>query len=215
MKEIKAEGVDLFLSNGAYRELQERFHEYHEDTDVNGEIASYLGDKVDDLFRENENFQKYIEIYSQISQLNGFAMLESESDYLASLDEWYRDGKRIKRVQRWIDEQDGKYACLFLCVSGISEKLVESFKSLLFIPDRGVSDTVFSLFSPLHGLIDMYTVDYYLKEIEELSSLPLDEIKAAIGERRHKEWLQMSGLEDEDENLRLRLEDDDSSIGLI
>ena len=75
MKEMKSEVADLFLSNGAYDELQKRFCEYNEGVDVNEEIASYLGDKVDNLLCEDEKFQKYIEIYSQISQLNGFAML--------------------------------------------------------------------------------------------------------------------------------------------
>src|SRR3989304_7221088 len=195
MKEIKGEGVDLFLSNGAYTELQERFHEYHEvmeyheDTDVNGEIASYLGDKVDGLFREDEKFQRYIEIYSEIFGLKGFALLQAEGDVTMGMEGGYWDGKRLKRVQGWIDKYDGKYACLFLRVSGIREYGLESAKSLLFIPDRGVSDTVFSIFSPLQRHIDMYTIDYYLKEIAELRGLSSDEIRAAIKEKRCKEWM--------------------------
>jgi len=207
MKEMKSEVADLFLSNGAYDELQKRFHEYNfhkynEDADANEEIASYLGNKVDDLFREDEKFQKYIEIYSEIFGLKGFALLEAEGEVLiGNLDDGYWDGKRLKRVQGWIDKHDGKYACLFLRVSGISEHGVESFGSLLLIPDQGVSSAIFSIFSPLHRHIDMDTIDYYLKEIEELSSLSLDEIKADIGERRHKERLQVNALELENEKL--------------
>ena len=198
MKELKNEIADLFLSNGAYRGLQERFHEYHEDVDVIKEIASYLGDKVDDLFKEDEKFQKYIEIYSEISGLKGFALLEAEGDDLVSLDEGYRDGKRVRRIQRWIDEHDGKYACLFLRVSGISEKMVESTKSLLFVPDYGVSDNIFYLVSPLHDeLIDMYKIDFFVREIEQLKELPFDEAKKIIKERRLEEWLEVNGLADE------------------
>lgn len=195
MKEIKAEGVDLFLSNGTYKELQRRFCEYNENVDVNEDIASYLGDKVNDLFREDEKFQRYIEIYSEISGLKGFALLEAEEAELSSWTDGYLDGKRVKRVQGWIDKHDGKYACLFLRVSGISEYGPESAKSLLFIPDRGVSDTRFSLFSPLQRHIDMYTIDYYLKEIAGLRGLPPDKIEEAIEEKRYKErykeWLRV------------------------
>ena len=173
MKELKGEGVDLFLSNGAYDELQKRFHEYNENVDVNEEIASYLGDKVDNLFCEDEKFQKYIEIYSEMFGLKGFALLEAERDDLAGIEEDWRDEKRAKRVQGWqgwIDKHDGKYACLFLCVPGINGYELKSAKSLLFIPDHGVSDRVFLLRSPLHGLIDMYIVYYYLNDIMDCNS---------------------------------------------
>lgn len=191
MKELKTEKVDLFVSSGSFEELQERFKG---SPDINGDIASYLSDKIDDLFREDKKFKEYIEIYSRLSGLKNFAMLEAETEELISLDQGYGDGKRVKRVQGWIDKQDGKYACLFLCVSGISCAGLESTKSLLFIPDQGVSGTIFSLFSPLynHGHVDMYTIDYHLKEIKELSGLPLNKIDAAIKERRYKEWLRVS-----------------------
>jgi len=192
MKEIKGEGVDLFLSNGTYDELQKRFHEYNEDADANEEIATYLSGKVDDLFRENKKFQKYIEIYSELAGLKGFALLEAEGDDLACFDEGYWDGKRIKRVQGWIDKHDGKYACLFLRVSGIGDYRVESANSLLFIPDQGISDRIASLFSPIHRHIDMNAIDYYLKEIAELRGLSLDKIIAAIKEKRCKEWMRVS-----------------------
>ena len=198
MKEIKGEGVDLFLSNGAYDELQKRFHEYNfhkynEDADANEEIATYLSGKVDDMFREDKKFQRYIEIYSEIFGLKGFALLEAEGEVLiGNLDDGYWDGKRLKRVQGWIDKHDGKYACLFLRVSGISEHGVESFGSLLLIPDQGVSSAIFSIFSPLHRHIDMYTIDYYLKEIAELRGLPPDKIEEAIKDKRFKERLLLS-----------------------
>ena len=121
MKEIKGEGVDLFLSNGAYDELQKRFCEYNEGVDVNEEIASYLGDKVDNLLCEDEKFQKYIEIYSELSGLKGFALLEAEGDLTDSAQEGFWDGKKMRRVQSWINGYDGKYICLFLRVSGIGE----------------------------------------------------------------------------------------------
>ena len=195
MKEIKGGGVDLFLSNGIFEELKERFHE---SSDINENIASYLGDKVDNMFREDKKFQRYIEIYSEIFGLKGFALLEAEGEVLiGNLDDGYWDGKRLKRVQGWIDKHDGEYTCLFLRVSEISRTGLESSKSILFIPDEGVSKTAFSIFSPIHGSIDNYTIDFYQKEIEELRNLPLDELKVAVKERRYKEWLQMGGLEDE------------------
>lgn len=174
MKELKTEKVDLFVSNESFRELQERFKG---SSDMNGDIASYLSDKVDDLYREDEKFRKYIEMHSEISKLKGLAVLEAEEVELSSWTEGYLDGKRKKRIQSWINKHDGEYACLFICVSGINGYGLKSNESLLFIPDQGTSDRVFSLVSPLHDNIDMYTIDYYLKDIETF--LP-ESIKADI-----------------------------------
>lgn len=195
MKEIKAEGVDLYVSNGTYQDFLEKFDEYHKGSTADEEIATYLSGKVDEMFREDEKFRRYIEIYSEIFGLKGFTLLEAEGEVLiGNLDDGYWDGKRVKRVQGWIDKHDGEYACLFLRVSGIGEYGLESAKSLLFIPDRGVSNTIFSLFSPLHRHIDMYTIDYYLKEIHGLRGLPSDKLEAAIKEKRFKEWVRLSGI---------------------
>lgn len=174
MKELKTKTVDLFISNGSFQDLQKRFKG---SPDINGDIASYLGGKIDDLFHKDKNFQAYIEIHSEISKLKGFAVLEAEEVKLSSWTEGYLDGKRKKRIQSWINKHDGKYACLFICVSGINGYGLKSNESLLFIPDQGTSDRVFSLISPLHDNVDVYTIDYYLKDIETF--LP-ESIKADI-----------------------------------
>lgn len=191
MKELKTKTVDLFISNGSFQDLQKRFKG---SSDINGDIAAYLSDKVDDLFREDKKFKEYIETYSKLFGLKNFALLEAEVEELISFDQGYRDGKRIKRVQSWIDKHDGKYACLFIGVYGISEAGLKSAKSLLFIPDHGVSDRVFYLRSPIYGIIDGYFIESSLKELEGLKGLPLDKIESAIKEKRRKEWMRVSEI---------------------
>ena len=102
----------------------------------------------------------------------------------------------MKRVQGWIDKNDGKYACLFLCVFGIDAAGLKSEKSLLFIPDRGCKENIVSMFSPLHGEIDSYTIDAHLKELEDVSSLSLEEAKVFVEKKRNKEWLEEYELDD-------------------
>lgn len=188
---IDENSVDIFLSNEEYKRLAKRFTG---DLGVNEEIISYLCEKVDDLFREDKKFKEYIETYSKLFGLKNFALLEAEVEELISFDQGYRDGKRIKRVQSWIDKHDGKYACLFIGVYGISEAGLKSAKSLLFIPDHGVSDRVFYLRSPIYGIIDGYFIESSLKELEGLKGLPLDKIESAIKEKRRKEWMRVSEI---------------------
>src|SRR3989304_5022777 len=54
--------------------------------------------------------------------------------------EWiYSDGKRVNPVQKWINEQDGKYLVLFPIVCNPMNLNVESNHSILFFPDNNYS----------------------------------------------------------------------------
>ena len=82
---------------------------------------------------------------------------------------WYFwDGDTSRRVQDWIDEQDGKFARLIVFACNPGHITVGSRKSLLVIADRDVTlregpgGYHFSLIDPRFGEVDEYTIDHRL-----------------------------------------------------
>lgn len=100
-----------------------------------------------------------------------FALLLAHGD-VGRDGEWYFwDGDDPRRVQGWIDEQDGKFACLVVFSCNPGHLSVRSRKSLLVIADRDVTlrkgpgGYHFSLIDPKHGEIDEYTIEYRLAKL--------------------------------------------------
>ena len=125
---------------------------------------------------EDEKFRRYILKYIRINIRTGKDLLFlSGGRGFASrnLDDGYWDGKRAKRVQGWIDKHDGRIGVVIFW--RVSERHgpngIKSDKSLLFIPDRGVSNTMFLFFAVAIGPYKRYTIDYYLKEIHGLEGI--------------------------------------------
>ncbi|MEX2033442.1 MAG: hypothetical protein WD889_02680 [Candidatus Colwellbacteria bacterium] len=86
--------------------------------------------------------------------------------------EWYlQDGNSTQRMQEWIDEHDGKFACLVIFSCNPGHITVSSRRSLLVIADRdvtlreGPSGYSFSLIDPKLGEVDDYTIDHRLNEL--------------------------------------------------
>lgn len=184
IKKTVIDAFDMHLSEEVFAELYNKFKEGGR---IKKDMIDYLKWKIDDLFRDEKGFKKYVEIFSRLAELKGFALLRAEGEMGKNKQECYRDGKRLKRVQNWINKHDGKYACLFLFISDINGAELESRKSVLVIPDDETGNKIDSIFSPFHGRIDKYTIGYYLEEVKDVSEMSPEEIGVIIDEMEREE----------------------------
>jgi len=160
MKEIKCEFMDIFISKDLFNGLMNDF--LCDENDVINELEG----KVMAVINSEEAFKKYINVYSRTKAIGRVAALYAEEDCTVLGEPAYLDGKRVKRVQGWIDKNDGKYGCLIILWhnSSYGPYDVKSKKSLILMED-GAS---LCLFSPIaKEMIDSYTIDYHLKQLRK------------------------------------------------
>ena len=134
-------------------------------------LEEQLGSLVGAHLRENfhSSWWEYIRLRQR--RQKRFALLLAHGD-VGRDGEWYFwDGDDSRRVQDWIDEQDGKFACLIVFSCNPGHLNVRSRRSLLVIADRDVTlckgpgGYHFSLIDPKHGEIDEYTIEHRLDEL--------------------------------------------------
>jgi len=161
MKEIEREFMDIFISKDLFSGLMKDFL-----CDEN-DIVNELEGKVADVIKKVEAFEEYIDIYSRSETIGRVAALYAEEDCTVRGEPAYLDGKRVKRIQGWINKNDGKYGCLIILWHDSSDgpyNDVKSKKSLILMED-GAS---LCLFSPIaKEMIDSYTIDYHLKQLRK------------------------------------------------
>lgn len=161
MKEIERKFMDIFISKDLLNSLMKEFL-----YDNENDFVCDLEGKVMAVINNNETFRKYIDLYSRSEMIGRVAALYAEEDCTVRGEPAYLDGKRVKRIQRWIDKNDGKYGCLVVLWhnSSYGPYDVKSKESLILMED-GAS---FCLFSPIaKETIDSYTIDYHLKQLRK------------------------------------------------
>ena len=160
MKEIECEFMDIFISKELFNGLMNDF--LCDENDVVNELEG----RVTAMINNEEAFKKYINVYSRTKAIGRVAALYAEEDCTVRGEPAYLDGKRTKRIQGWIDKNDGKYGCLVMLWynSSYGPCDIKSKKSLIFMED-GAS---LCLFSPIaKEMIDSYTIDYHLKQLRK------------------------------------------------
>ncbi len=173
-EEIKGKELILFFGDGALnktedekaREIESEGMWDAEDSftdDIYGGFKNYLFQGV---------YSEYIETFSRKCGISGIGILTySEMDTDDGC--WkFRDGGEERNVQEWIDELDGRFACLCILSCNPGPGKLSSKKSLILIPDRNrhgniramlAAKTIFTLLHPKRGEIDDYTIDYELE----------------------------------------------------
>ncbi len=160
MKEIECKFMDIFISKYLFNGFMKDFS-----CDEN-DVVNELEGKVTAVINNEEAFKKYINVYSRSKAIGRVAALYAEEDCTVRGEPAYLDGKRVKRIQRWIDKNDGKYGCLVILWhnSSYGPYDIKSKKSLILMED-GAS---LCLFSPIaKETIDSYTIDYHLKQLKK------------------------------------------------
>jgi len=107
MRTIKTDITDLFVSADSFKEDEC----YLLDDD---EARKYIiNERVARFFLDKEDYRKYCEIHAKKLKLKPFAILQAHGSVDNGI--WiYSDGKEDRRVQSWINQQDGKYGTLLL-----------------------------------------------------------------------------------------------------
>lgn len=171
MEIISCEKGDIFISGDSYEDLEE--------TMISDQRENYIGGIFSDVFEGRENLRQYIDLYAEISELKGFAALVAHGG--TEKNKWvFADGRKTKLVQNWIHAVDGDYACLLLWVCNPGYHTAYSSKSLILSPDRefrnfevGYGGPIFSLYSPVHGEVDGYILDYCVADLKATGIEPL------------------------------------------
>lgn len=166
MKKIECKYMDIFISKDLFDSLTNNLsfvrQSYGED-----DIVSDLEGKVVHVISNEESFKRYIGIYSRLNAIGRVAALYAEKDCTVRGEPAYLDGKRIKRIQGWINKNDGKYGCLVILWNDSSDGPCDDVKSKksLVLMESGAS---LCLFSPTaKEVIDAYTIDYHLKQLRK------------------------------------------------
>ncbi len=163
MRKFNFKEGDMYISQQIIKELGARI------------TKDYLEWGLDNLLGSRPYFREYIDLYGRLNNLPKFALLEAHGN---TNGDWvFYDGPNgdIKRsVQKWIDENDGNYSGLLLCVCNPGEHTPNSKKSILLVPDTNVDfrggdsgETAFSLLVPEVGEINAYTIDHELGKLRE------------------------------------------------
>ena len=172
-EEIQGKELILFLDDSALDKTQ-----WEKDLEIESEGTL----DVDEFFTryfykcfKNYLFQgvyaEYIETFARkygLSKIGILAYSDIDTDDGCWL---FRDGGEKRNVQEWIDELDGRFACLCILSCNPGPRKLSSKKSLVLIPDRNChgniramlnAGTIFTLLHPKKGEIDDYTIDYEL-----------------------------------------------------
>jgi hypothetical protein len=163
MKKFELEQGDLFISK---QRINERF------------IAgpdNHLEERLDQFFADRPSFREYIDLYGRLNKLPRIALLEAHG--YTNGDWVFHDGPNgeiERRVQNWINKNDGKYSALLLCVCNPGSYTPKSKKSILVVPDTTINfgtstdhEIIFDLIVPGIGNVDSYTIDYRTEQLRK------------------------------------------------
>ncbi len=167
MQTIKTPQADIYISDDI-------LEEYRIEPGNEQAIKDQLEWEFSNFFKRSdiESFRQYIDLYGEINNLSGYAMLYANGH---SNKEWlYTDGDKEKSVQKWINSVDGKYSGLVFKCCNTGKHTPKSKKSILVLPDHVVvgigladKDTCFDLIAPGKGEITNYTIDHELNELRK------------------------------------------------
>jgi len=162
MRKFELEQGDLYFGN----------HEIGESLEDIDDAQDFLDTKLDQFFGNRPEYREYIDLYGKIHGLDRYALLAAHAD---TNGKWvYFDGEREYAVQSWINEVDGKYSGLLLCVCNPRSHIPKSKKSILVVPDSDIDfrpwserDPIFSLLVPKVGELDSYTIGYETEQLRK------------------------------------------------
>ena len=167
MEKVTKKHFDLFMSREVMVELGISTSKCRED-----DLSYYLNGYVIERFlHEQPEISEYVKLYSKSIGLEKLGCLAAHGDDESG--KWiYEDQGEEKLVQDWINEQDGKYSALLLCVCNPSGQEIESKKSIVLAPNYTFGTVVqmqeggqIDLYVPKKGYIDSYLFDEEIKEL--------------------------------------------------
>ncbi|MBT3405966.1 hypothetical protein HN419_02245 [Candidatus Woesearchaeota archaeon] len=133
------------------------------------DAQTFLDEKLNQFFGNTPEYREYIDLYGLVHGLEKYALLAAHAD---TNGEWvYFDEGREHSVQSWVNEVDGNYSGLLLCVCNPGSHTPNSAKSILLVSDSdidyrtGERDPIFSLLVPEVGELYSYTVGYELEQL--------------------------------------------------
>ena len=166
--------MDKFILNDG--DLYFGDHELKESLKDDYDSQDHMDEILESFFSGRGDYRRFIDLCGQVNGLERFALLEAHGD---TNGDWvYYDGEKEYEVQRWINSVDGNYSALLICVCNPGTHTPKSKKSVLMIPDSDIDfiagggaitgrNVCFDLYVPKKGLLDFYTIDYEIEQLEK------------------------------------------------
>ncbi len=113
------------------------------------------------VFTRKTFYKDFLELYSRISGLEGYAILRAHARSNNGSWYYYERRKAIGSVQSWVDKMDGNYlALIFPCCNPKNED-IHSKKSILIYPKKEYSEPKalvvgYKMFVPKHGYMNYH-----------------------------------------------------------
>ena len=173
MKIVRKGNDELHVSEEIMDELKMRDNDYY--------LEMSIGDSIQE-FLSNPLHKEYEELYRQKNNLSGCGILFAHGDSYQRNKWAYQDAGKWKNVQKWINENDGKFSALILkcCNPGSAE--IKSKKSIVLMPNQEFSNVLHNIgevqieiYAPGKGYIDEYVIEDETKKLQSI--LGCSEIK--------------------------------------
>lgn len=170
MKIIKQKNLDMHISDEEFKERQLC-------------DKMLLDDHIDSIIENvfsNNLYKEFSEMYAaKISNLKGNCILNAHGTSTSNGKWGYEDKGKIKSIQNWINNNDGKYSNLIIVSCNENSVPIDSKKSLVFVPEtiyshsgREGTKSKFEMYVPVLGYVDDYIIKH---EIEKLKKKPKNE----------------------------------------
>jgi len=165
MKIVRKGNDELHVSEGIMDELNMRDNDYYLEINIDESISEFFS---------NPLHKEYVKLYGQKKNLKGFGILFAHGDSYPGKGWKYEDNGKFRSVQKWIDENDGRFSTLILKCCNPCAVEIKSKKSVILVPNETFSNVLHSLghvqveiYVPKKGYLDDYVIEDDIKELKK------------------------------------------------
>lgn len=165
MKIFRKGNDEIHASEEILDELDMRDNEYYLEMDISHTIQDFFSNLL---------HKEYAKLWGQKNNLQGYGILWAHGDSCLGKGWKYEDNGKFRSVQKWINENDGKFSTLILKCCNPDAVEIKSKKSVILVPNQEFSNVLHQiggvqveLYAPRKGYLDDYVIEYELKKLRK------------------------------------------------
>jgi hypothetical protein len=117
--------------------------------------------------------RQFLEAYGKKNNLSGYSILWAHGGCDKRTKWGYIDNEKLRSIQSWIDDKDGKYLALMLNCCNMNSEDIKSRKSLVLSPNKEFSPlslgshlVQIELYCPRLGYLDDYVIGFETEKLK-------------------------------------------------